>query len=49
MKYAKNSKTIGIVFHKLDEIGAGDARRETGSPISSINNGITSNRDDSDS
>jgi hypothetical protein len=47
-EYARNSKSIGIVFRKLDEIGVGDASRETGSPTSSMSNGTTSNRDDSD-
>ena len=48
-EYARNSKNIGMVLRKLDEIGAGEARRETGSPTSSISNGTTSNRDESDS
>jgi hypothetical protein len=47
-KYARNSNSIGPVFRRLDEIGAGEARRETGSPTSSINTGTTSSRDDSD-
>ena len=49
IEYTRNSSSIGIVFRKSDEIGAGDARRETGSPTSNINNGTTSNRDGSDS
>lgn len=39
---------MGTVFRKLDEIGAGEARRDTGSPTRSISSGITSNRDGKD-
>ena len=48
-EYVRNSNNIGIVFRKLDEIGVGEARRETGFPTSSISNGTTSSREESDS
>lgn len=47
-EYARNSNSIGIVLLKLDEIGAGDARRDTGSPTRSIKIGTTINREDKD-
>lgn len=47
-EYASNSINIGIVLLRLDAMGLGDARRDIGSPTSSISKGTTSTTEDSD-
>lgn len=48
-EYARSSNSIGIVFRRLDAMGAGEARCDTGFRTSNMSSGTTTKSDDRDS